>query len=240
VITVHTDVVGSLLRPKELLKAQKLLAAGKLSATQFSEIEDFAVDEAIALQESVGLEVITDGEMRRQSFQSQMPAAVSGFGDFDLDAFLWGDWYDDEGVQKTRRPRRLGAIAKLKRLRYLSVDEFSYLKSKTNRIPKITLPSPGLWANFWSPKYSRDAYPTLDAFLADIVKILREEVVELIRRGASYIQIDAPHYGLLLDPATRSFYEGLGWSFDKWFSLGIELDNALMDGFRDITFGFHV
>jgi 5-methyltetrahydropteroyltriglutamate--homocysteine methyltransferase len=240
VITVHTDVVGSLLRPKELLKAQKLLAAGKLSATQFSEIEDFAVDEAIALQESVGLEVITDGEMRRQSFQSQMPAAVSGFGDFDLDAFLWGDWYDDEGVQKTRRPRRLGAIAKLKRLRYLSVDEFSYLKNKTNRIPKITLPSPGLWANFWSPKYSRDAYPTLDAFLADIVKILREEVVELIRRGVSYIQIDAPHYGLLLDPATRSFYEGLGWSFDKWFSLGIELDNALMDGFRDITFGFHV
>lgn len=239
-ITVHTDVVGSLLRPKELLKAQKLLAAGKLSATQFSEIEDFAVDEAIALQESVGLEVITDGEMRRQSFQSQMPAAVSGFGDFDLDAFLWGDWYDDEGVQKTRRPRRLGAIAKLKRLRYLSVDEFSYLKNKTNRIPKITLPSPGLWANFWSPKYSRDAYPTLDAFLADIVKILREEVVELIRRGVSYIQIDAPHYGLLLDPATRSFYEGLGWSFDKWFSLGIELDNALMDGFHDITFGFHV
>jgi 5-methyltetrahydropteroyltriglutamate--homocysteine methyltransferase len=240
VITVHTDVVGSLLRPKELLKAQKLLAAGKLSATQFSEIEDFAVDEAIALQESVGLEIITDGEMRRQSFQSQMPAAVSGFGDFDLNAFLWGDWYDDEGVQKTRRPRRLGAIAKLKRLRYLSVDEFSYLKNKTNRIPKITLPSPGLWANFWSPKYSRDAYPTLDAFLADIVKILREEVVELIRRGASYIQIDAPHYGLLLDPATRSFYERLGWSFDKWFSLGIELDNALMDGFRDITFGFHV
>jgi 5-methyltetrahydropteroyltriglutamate--homocysteine methyltransferase len=240
VITVHTDVVGSLLRPKELLKAQKLLAAGKLSATQFSEIEDFAVDEAIALQESVGLEVITDGEMRRQSFQSQMPAAVSGFGDFDLDAFLWGDWYDDEGVQKTRRPRRLGAIAKLKRLRYLSVDEFSYLKNKTNRIPKITLPSPGLWANFWSPKYSRDAYPTLDAFLADIVKILREEVVELIRRGVSYIQIDAPHYGLLLDPATRSFYEGLGWSFNKWFSLGIELDNALMDGFHDITFGFHV
>ena len=239
-ITVHTDVVGSLLRPKELLKAQKLLAAGKLSATQFSEIEDFAVDEAIALQESVGLEVITDGEMRRQSFQSQMPAAVSGFGDFDLDAFLWGDWYDDEGVQKTRRPRRLGAIAKLKRLRYLSVDEFSYLKNKTNRIPKITLPSPGLWANFWSPKYSRDAYPTLDAFLADIVKILREEVVELIRRGVSYIQIDAPHYGLLLDPATRSFYEGLGWSFNKWFSLGIELDNALMDGFHDITFGFHV
>jgi 5-methyltetrahydropteroyltriglutamate--homocysteine methyltransferase len=240
VITIHADVVGSLLRPSYLLAAQKQRADGGLSVSEFQDIENNAVDEAIAVQESVGLETITDGEMRRQSFQSQMPAAVSGFGDFDLDAFLWGDWYDEQGVQKTRRPPRLGAIAKLKRLRSLSADEFSYLKSKTNRMPKITLPSPGLWANFWSPKYSRDAYPTLDAFLADIVKILREEVAELIRRGASYIQIDAPHYGLLLDPATRSFYEGLGWSFNKWFSLGIELDNALMDGFHDITFGFHV
>jgi methionine synthase II (cobalamin-independent) len=239
-ITVHADIVGSLLRPPGLLDAQKQLPGGAITAAQFKDIEDRAVDEAIALQETVGLRVVTDGEMRRQSFQSQMPAAVSGFGDFDLDAFLWGEWYDEHGVQKKRRPRRLGAIAKLKRLRHLSADEFVYLKSKTNRSPKITLPSPGLWANFWSPIYSRDAYPTLDAFLADIVKILREEVVELIRLGALYIQIDAPHYGLLLDPTTRSFYEGLGWSFDKWLSFGIELDNAVMKGFHDVTFGFHV
>lgn len=229
-----------MLRPSYLLAAQKQLLGGGLSAAAFQAIENRAVDEAIALQESVGLEVVTDGEMRRQSFQSQMTAAISGFGEFNLDAFLWGEWYDEEGVQRKRRPRHLGAVAKLKRLRYLSADEFSYLKSNTSRISKITFPSPGLWANFWSPTHSRDAYPTLDAFFADIVKILREEVVELIRLGASYIQIDAPHYGLLLDPNTRSFYEGLGWSFDKWLSLGIELDNAVMRGFRDVTFGFHI
>ena len=184
--------------------------------------------------------MVTDGEMRRQSFQSQMTAAVDGLGEFDLDAFLWGEWYDEQGAQKKRRPRRLGAIAKLERLRSLSAAEFSYLQNKTNRIPKITLPSPGLWANFWSPKYSRDAYPTLDDFLNDIVAILRDEVTELVRLGATYVQIDAPHYGLLLDPSTRSFYEGLGWSFDKWLSFGIELDNAVMMGFHDVTFGFHV
>ena len=239
-ITVHADVVGSLLRPPELLAAQKQLANGAISAAQFKVIEDRAVDEAIALQESLGLEIITDGELRRQSFQSQMTAAVSGFGEHDLDAFLWGEWRDVEGVQRKRRPRRLGAVAKLNHNRYLSADEFSYLKSKTNRIPKITIPSPGLWANFWSPKYSRDAYPTLGAFLSDIVQILREEVLELVRLGALYIQIDAPHYGLLLDPATRSFYEELGWSFDKWLSLGIELDNAVIRGFPDVTFGFHI
>jgi len=240
VITAHADVIGSLLRPPTLLAAQKHFAAGTITATQFKEIEDSAVDEAIALQEGVGLEIVTDGEMRRQSFQSQMPAAVSGFGAFDLDAFLWGQWHDEHGVQKKRRPRHLGAVGKLKRLRSLSEDEFSYLQNKTNRIPKITLPSPGLWANFWSPKYSRDAYPTLDDFLNDIVAILRDEVTELVRLGATYIQIDAPHYGLLLDPSTRSYYEGLGWSFDKWLSCGIELDNAVMTGFHDVTFGFHV
>jgi 5-methyltetrahydropteroyltriglutamate--homocysteine methyltransferase len=240
VITGHADVVGSLLRPSYLLAALKQRADGGLSTPEFRDIENSAVDEAIALQESVGLESVTDGEMRRQSFQSQMTAAVSGFGEFDLDAFLWGEWYDEHGVQKKRRPRRLGAIAKLKRLRYLSADEFSYLKSKTNRVPKITLPSPGLWANFWSPKHSQDAYPTLDDFLADIVAILRDEVTELVRLGAIYIQIDAPHYGLMLDPKTRAFYEGLGWSFDNWLSLGVELDNAVIGGFPDVTFALHI
>jgi methionine synthase II (cobalamin-independent) len=121
-------------------------------------------------------------------------------------------------------PRRLGAVAKLARRRYLSASEFSYLKSKTGKIPKVTLPSPSLWANFWSPKYSSAAYPTLEGFLADIVKILRDEVAELKRLGASYIQIDASHYGLLVDPNTRAFYEGLGWSLERWLSRGIELD----------------
>jgi 5-methyltetrahydropteroyltriglutamate--homocysteine methyltransferase len=239
-ITTHADVVGSLLRPPELLSAQKQFTDGAISAVRFKQIEDRAVDEAIVLQESVGLEIVTDGEMRRQSFQSQMTAAVSGFGEFDLDAFLWGEWYDEQGLQKKRRPRRLGAAEKLKRVRYLSADEFSYLKTKTHRTPKVTLPSPGLWANFWSPKYSRAAYPTLDCFLADIVAILREEVAELARLGATYVQIDAPHYGLLLDSKTRVFYEKLGWSFDQWLSLGIELDNAVAVGFPGVTFGLHV
>lgn len=239
-ITSHADVVGSLLRPAELLAAQKQLAAGTITADEFKEIEDRGVDEAIALQESVGLEVVTDGEMRRLSFQSQMTAAVSGFGEFDLDAFLWGDWYDENGVHRKRRPRKLGAIGKLVRRRYLSVDEFAYLKSRTKRLPKVTLPSPGLWANFWSPTYSRDVYPTLDSFLADIVQILRDEVVELARLGATYIQIDAPQYGLLLDPRTRGFYEKLGWSLDRWLDRGVELDNAVMAQIPGVTFGFHV
>jgi 5-methyltetrahydropteroyltriglutamate--homocysteine methyltransferase len=239
-ITLHADIVGSLLRPIDLLEARIRLAAGELDPARFKEIEDRAVDEAIALQEAAGLEVVTDGEMRRQSFQSQMSAAVEGFGEFGIDAFLWGEWYDAKGVHRKARPHNIGATAKLVRQRSLSAHEFIYLKSKTTRLPKITLPSPGLWANFWSREYSSDFYPTLDSFLADVVQILRAEVQELVRHGALYIQIDAPHYGLLLDPKTRAFYEQQGWKLSRWLAQGIELDNAIVDGFPGVTFALHL
>jgi 5-methyltetrahydropteroyltriglutamate--homocysteine methyltransferase len=235
---VHADVVGSLLRPPKLLAAQKQLAHGSMSPERFREIENRAVDQAIALQESVGLRVVTDGEMRRQSFQAQMTAAVDGFGEVDLRAFLWGDWQNEHGVDAVPRPPRLGIVGRLVRRRYLSVDEFMYLTEKTPRIAKITLPSPGLFVNFWS--HDQTAYPTLDAFLADVVFILRAEVEELSRRGAQYIQLDAPHYGLLLDARTRGFYEAQGWSLEKWLSAGVELENAVMRDFPQVTFALHL
>ena len=241
-LTSHTDVVGSLLRPPELLKAREGLSAGTITAAEFKAIEDWAVDEAIELQEEAGLEIVTDGEMRRLSFQSQMPEAVDGFGEYDIDAFLWGDWSGDEtvGDLQVERPKNLGVVSKLTRKRHLSVEEFTYLRARTQKTPKITLPSPSLWANFWSADHSTAAYPTLDSFLADVVEILCDEVAELVRLGATYIQLDAPHYTLLLDEDTRSFYEGQGWSLDKWLQRGIEMDNAVIGDYRDVTFGLHL
>jgi 5-methyltetrahydropteroyltriglutamate--homocysteine methyltransferase len=241
-ITAHADVVGSLLRPPELLKARDDVAAGRIGWAAFKAIEDRAVDRAIALQEEAGLTVLTDGEMRRLSFQSQLPEAVEGFGAWDIDAFLWGEWHGDErvGDRHTQRPRQLGVVGKLRRKRHLSAEEFTYLRGHTTRTPKITLTSPSLWSNFWSAERSRDAYPTLDAFLADVVDIMREEVAELARLGATYIQIDAPHYPLLLDSRTRAFYEDQGWTLDRWLSRGIEMDNAVIARIPDVTFSFHL
>src|SRR5262245_47169501 len=241
-ITAHTDVVGSLLRPVALRKARDDWVAGRLSHAQFKAIEDHAVDEAISLQETVGLEVVTDGEMRRLSFQSQMTEAVEGFGQWDIDAFLWGHWHGDGalGERRRERPANLGVVSKLVRKRHLSAEEFVYLRGRTSRIAKVTLPSPGLFANFWSPERSQSAYASLEHFLADVVAILRDEVAELVRLGATYIQIDAPHYALLLACETRAFYESRGWTLDQWLSRGIELDNAVMAGFPDVTFAIHL
>ena len=239
---VHADVVGSLLRTPELLQAQQDREAGRLTQVAFKLVEDRAVDEAIGLQEEAGMPVVTDGEQRRLSFQSQLPAAVEGFGEWDIDAFLWGDWKGDEevGDWSRNRPRQLGVTGKLRRKRHLSVEEFVYLRGHTSRIPKITLPSPSLWVNFWSPEHSTGAYPTLDSFLADVVDILREEVEELVRLGATYIQIDAPHYPLLLDRRTREFYESQGWTVEQYLQQGIEMDNAVIGDFPNVTFSFHL
>jgi 5-methyltetrahydropteroyltriglutamate--homocysteine methyltransferase len=241
-IHARADVVGSLLRPAELLRAREDLRGGRISPRQFKAVEDRAVDEAVALQEAAGLDVVTDGEMRRLSFQSPLAEAVDGLGAFDLDAFLWGDWRGGEQVGNWRkeRPASLGVVAKLKRRRYPLIEEFVYLRGRTTRTPKLSIPSPSLWANFWSPDVSRDAYPTLDSFLADVADLLRDEVTELVSLGAGYIQLDAPHYPLLVDPRTRTFYERQGWDVSRWLARGIELDNAVIGGFPGITFGFHL
>jgi 5-methyltetrahydropteroyltriglutamate--homocysteine methyltransferase len=105
---------------------------------------------------------------------------------------------------------------------------------------KITLPSPSLFANFYDPQRSRDAYPTLEAFLEDVAAILREEVDELVELGATYIQLDAPHYPLLLDAGYRDFYESRGWPAERWLELGVELDNAVIGDHPGVTFGFHL
>jgi len=240
VLVARTDVIGSLLRPPALLEAQKQAQAGELDPAGFKRVEDAAVDEALRLQEDAGLDVVTDGEMRRLSFQSQMPAAVEGFGEWDLDAFLWGEWHSDEiGDMSVERPQ-LAVTGRLHRKRFLSAEEFTYARGRTDRLLKVTLPSPSLFANFWNPDRPPEAYATLEDYLGDVAEILRDEVDELVRLGAEYIQLDAPHYPLLLDPGYRNFYESRGWPADRWLELGLELDNLVIGDHAHVTFGMHL
>jgi len=241
VITAHTDVVGSLLRPPDLLAVRDRFDRGEASAAELKHAEDSAVDAAVALQEDAGMEVVTDGEMRRLSFQSGLPDAVSGFGTVPLEAYLWGDWHGEEvGDRSTERPEGIGVREPLRRVRHIAAEDFTYLRGRASAIAKVTLTSPSLYANLWSPTHSREAYPTLDAFLEDVAAITRDEIAELARLGCTYIQLDAPHYPLLIDTRTRAFYESQGWSVEDWLDRGIELDNWVMQGRPGVTFGFHL
>ena len=243
-ITVHTDVVGSLLRPPELLRAREERAAGHLSPAAFKRVEDRAVDAAVRLQEESGMEVATDGEMRRLSFQSQLVDSVSGLGEWGLEAYLWGSWHGEgeAGDWQADRPAGMAVTDRLRRKRHMAVEEFVYLRARAgaDTAPKVTLPSPSLFAGFWDADRSREAYPTADAFLADVADLLCDEVRELARLGATYLQLDAPHYPLLLDPGYRSIYESRGGHWQDWLARAVELDNMVIDAAPDVTFGFHL
>jgi 5-methyltetrahydropteroyltriglutamate--homocysteine methyltransferase len=240
-VTAHADHVGSLLRPHGLLAARRALAAGVMEPRAFKAIEDLAVLGAIRMQEDAGCPVVTDGELRRESFQSELVAAVDGFEGVTIDAWLWGAWHSDELGDKTvERPPGVAVVDRLHRRRGLAAEELTFVRAHTDRIAKVTLPSPTLFANLWDPERSRGAYPTFDAFMEDVVAILVDEVRELARLGATYLQLDAPHYPLLIDPAWRAFYEERGWPLQRWLSYGVELDNAVIDAASGVTFGFHL
>jgi 5-methyltetrahydropteroyltriglutamate--homocysteine methyltransferase len=237
----HADHVGSLLRPRSLLEARTQRVAGSLPAPDFKAVEDAAVREVVALQEAAGCPVVTDGEFRRESFQSELTEAVDGFAGVDIDAWLWGEWHSDElGDKVVERPGEMAVVDRLVRRRSLAAEEFTFLRAITDRVAKVTLPSPTLFANLWTPERSREAYPRFDDFMADVVAILVDEVRELARLGCRYVQLDAPHYPLLIDPGWRAFYEARGWPMDRFLSYGIELDNAVIDAAPDVTFGFHL
>jgi len=240
-VTARVEHVGSLLRPEYLREARAAYVAGNLSPAEFKALEDRAVRDVVALQDELDLPVVGDGEMRRESFQAELTAACDGFSGVSLDAWLWGSWHSDQvGDATIARPADLAVTAPLRKRRNLAAEEFTFMRACTDRQIKVTLPSPTLFANLWSPERSAAAYPTLDAFMADVVQVLRDEVAELVRLGCGYIQLDAPHYPLLVDPAWQEFYESRGWPLERWLSYGIELDNAVIEAGRPATFGFHL
>ena len=132
--TYRSDVVGSLLRPTGLLDARKQYEAGAMAAAAFKKIEDRAVDDAIALQTRAGLDVVSDGEMRRYAFFGHFIEAVEGFDRL-------GGWSltfrDDQGDELAfRRPV---VVSRLRRRRNLCTEEFTYLRARADRPAKVTL-----------------------------------------------------------------------------------------------------
>ena len=78
----RSDVIGSLLRPGYLLDARAQHERGELTPAEFKRIEDRAVADAVTLQQDAGLDVVTDGEMRRYAFYGHLVEALEGFDKF--------------------------------------------------------------------------------------------------------------------------------------------------------------
>ena len=231
----RSDVVGSLLRPPYLKDARRRHEAGELTEAAFKKIEDRAVDEAVALQAAVGLDVLTDGELRRYAFFGHLIDAVEGFDKLGG----WAIPFRNEAGDKLVLQRPV-VVSKLRRKRPLCAEEFTYLRARTDRPAKVTMISAQQAAAYYDPEKSAGAYPAIDAYLADIVAIMKDEVAELVRLGCTYIQIDSPQYAALLDPDIRAGYQQRGNDPDRLIDLAVEMDNAVIGHHPGIVFGLHL
>lgn len=234
--SMKADVVGSMLRSPVLLKAREDFKQHKINNAEFKEIEDNAVDECIAIQEQAGVDVVTDGEVRRNVFASQLVQATEGFESVSGN---WVDWFDMNGKIQ-RDSVTVALVKKIKRKRHLSAEEFSYVRGKTKKIIKVTLPSPTMYAYYWLPGVSDKAYDSNKEYMVEVVEILKDEVAELVRLGATYIQFDAPEFGMLIDPHQQNWFRNKGFDPDTLIEDGIQMMNSIIDQHPEIIFGLHI
>jgi 5-methyltetrahydropteroyltriglutamate--homocysteine methyltransferase len=231
----HADVVGSMLRPHYLVDARNAMYAAGASGDQeaigaaaagLREAEDRAIDEAVLIQENAGLDVVTDGEMRRATFFDFFSSGMSGL------AMMPGStvrFVGQDGAVAMEVVVPFTVTEKVTARTCPGVEEFRYTRSRTEADVKVCLPSPLLMmANFWNDN-SRDAYP--DPF--DLAIDARDAIVDWMREladaGCTNIQLDAPE--LATAYADERFREedlrSRGIDPERFLTLGTELIASL-------------
>lgn len=196
----RAEQVGSLLRPPSVLTARNRFKKGEISAEELRAVEDTAISEAISKVESIGMQVVTDGEFRREYFhldflQKLDGVTVSGSIEASSDA--------KEKVGFT--PPTLSVTGKLRHVRNIQVDDFKFLKSHVTRTPKVSIPSPTM-VHFRGGRAAIDieSYPDLDEFFEDLAQCYRDEIAALYAAGCRYVQIDDTNLAYLCDPKMRA------------------------------------
>ena len=233
----RAEQVGSLLRPQELLQARSAHAEGQLTKKELTALEDQAIFDAVKKQREVGLEIYTDGELRRGSWLTDMAEAVEGF----VPDRVQIEWKGPGGGAEGTTAHTVGA--KLRKTRKLTSHELPYIKSVAPGPFKITLPAP---SNFLLASYKAGItdqfYPARADLLTDLVDIVHDEVQWLVTEGVRYIQFDAPYYSFYLDPRLRQQVWQAGLDPDREFAVGVAGDNAALEGVpRDnVTLALHV
>ncbi|MBX5440004.1 MAG: cobalamin-independent methionine synthase II family protein [Solirubrobacteraceae bacterium] len=232
----RAEVVGSMLRPSYLIEARNALEAGTLSAAEFKRIEDRAVDQVIAVQEASGVEVVTDGEMRRFMFMGPITETVEG-----IEVVEHGNpmpWANPEGeldwVLET------AVTGPLRKKRSLVAEEYSYARARARTPLKVTVPSPLMLFGLWNPRYTTAVYQDAFEMFAAGAEIGRSEIEELVALGCEYIQVDAPELATLVDPRVREWAEERGMPPERMLTEGIDIINSMVDGITGVRLAIHL
>jgi 5-methyltetrahydropteroyltriglutamate--homocysteine methyltransferase len=233
----RADQVGSLLRPPDLLEARAAHAAGRLGLDELRAREDRAILDALDRQRRVGIDVCTDGELRRGSWLTSMADAVEGF----VPERVPLDWRGPGGGVEASTAQVAGA--RLRKARRLTDHELPFLQQHAPGPFKITVPAP---SNFmitsYKPGVTDRVYPTRADLLHDLVDIVRDEVGWLAAEGVRYIQLDGPYYSHYLDTRARERAGQAGIDPDRALAEAIAADNVVLAAGRraGVTRALHV
>ena len=185
-----TTLVGSYPQPEWLIDRQKLAGRfpprtratelWRIPAEYLEEAQNDATLIAIRAQEQAGIDVITDGEIRRESYSNRFATALSG-----VDIDNPGTALDRSG-HPNPVPRITGPIT---RLRPVEVDDLKFLQAHTSRKVKITVPGPFTM----SEQAQNDFYETVEEASLAYAQAVNEEIRDLFAAGADVVQIDEPY-----------------------------------------------
>jgi 5-methyltetrahydropteroyltriglutamate--homocysteine methyltransferase len=241
----RAEHVGSLLRPTPLRERRQELQGdmqrpvhGRLETSELSNLEDEAIRDAVSMQERIGLQVLTDGEMRRRTWWQNFVAALDGteikIGDVALK-------FSDPTGHTFLAPAPY-IIGPIRRTQGIATDEFRFLQALTNRTIKITLPAPSI-LHFYGGRAAIDSlvYPRLDAFWSDVVDAYRQEIAELLALGCKYIQLDEVQIACLCDDTIRAALRSRGDNPEELLAMYVAAINAVVaDWPSSLTFALHL
>jgi 5-methyltetrahydropteroyltriglutamate--homocysteine methyltransferase len=173
---------------------------GAVSRADFTAVAEGEIRRTVALQEEAGLDILVDGEHRRESFYAFITEKIAGTKLMSLADML--DYVDDKAeFEEMLRTMDMPAsavknptcIGKLSRRETLALGDFHFLRSLTRKPVKITLPGPYLLTrSMWVTALTRKAYWNHKKMANDIVRILREELIDLRDAGCDFVQFDEP------------------------------------------------
>ncbi len=247
-------VVGSLPRSKAMLDALAQKRRGKLTDEEFRAAGDTEALGALRLQEAAGVDIVSDGEQRRDNFYSFIADCVEGVQLFTLADML--DYVEDKAAfERLLQALDVPAFAiknpvvsgKLARRTPLALEDYLFLKRHTKRPIKVALPGPYLLTrSMWVKSLSASDYPTKESLGADVVGLLREELTALRDAGCDFVQFDEPvlsEVAFAGPHATHTFMCAAlseKASPESELSFAVELINAVVDGVSGVKTGLHV
>ena len=218
----RADHVGSLLRPAAIKAAREQRARGEITAEALRAIEDREIEAAIAKQEQIGLKLATDGEFRRAWWHFDFFRALNGVTFYTSDQGI-----QFHGVQTKAETIKIDS--KIAFAGHPMLEHFKFLKAHARATPKMTIPAPStLHFRQGRAAISKEVYPDLDAFFADLAKAYQAAIRAFYDAGCRYLQLDDTAWSMLCDPNERAQSKARGDDPDVLPKRYAQLTNAAL------------